>query len=123
MKRRSKAGGEPVKARHRKVATRKRRSAPKAMPRHTSHAASQKDAAEAQRLQRSLRESEERYALISQAVAEGIYDWNLELNSLFVSPRLMEIFGFEGAGLTSEDWYRRVHPEDMESYCAALREC
>ena len=67
--------------------------------------------------------SEERYALVSQAVAEGIYDWNIELNSLFVSSRLMEIFSFEGPGLTSEDWYRRVHPDDMENYRTALRDC
>jgi PAS domain S-box-containing protein len=93
------------------------------MRRRTSRAASRKDATEARRLQRSLRESEERYALISEAVAEGIYDWNIELNSLFVSPRLMEIFGFEGAQLTSKDWYGRVHPENMESYRTALREC
>jgi two-component system, NtrC family, sensor kinase len=35
----------------------------------------------------------------------------------------MEIFGFEGPGLTSEDWYRRVHPDDMKSYRTALRDC
>ena len=122
MRRRSSAGGEPVKARRRKAATPKHRSAPKGR-RRTSRAASQKDTTEARRLKLSLRESEERYALVSEAIAEGIYDWNIELNSLFVSPHLMEIFGFEGAGLTSKDWYGRVHPEDMESYGTALREC
>jgi PAS domain S-box-containing protein len=122
MRRRSSAGGEPVKARRRKAATPKHRSAPKGR-RRTSRAASQKDTTEARRLKRSLRESEERYALVSEAVAEGIYDWNIELNSLFVSPHLMEIFGFEGAGLTSKDWYGRVHPEDMEGYRTALRKC
>ena len=122
MRRRSSAGGEPVKSRRRKAATPKHRSAPKGR-RRASRAASQKDTTEARRLKRSLRESEERYALVSEAVAEGIYDWNIELNSLFVSPHLMEIFGFEGAGLTSKDWYGRVHPEDMENYRMALREC
>jgi PAS domain S-box-containing protein len=123
MRRRVRAGGEPVKTRRRKAASPQGGNASKAMRRRTSRAASRKDASEARRLQRSLRESEERYALISEAVAEGIYDWNIELNSLFVSPRLMEIFGFEGAELTSKDWYGRVHPENMESYRTALREC
>ena len=123
MRRRSSTGGGSVKTRRRKAAAPKRRSAPKGMRRRTSRAASQKDTTEARRLKRSLRESEERYALVSEAVAEGIYDWNIELNSLFVSPRLMEIFGFEGAGLTSKDWYERVHLEDKESYRTALREC
>ena len=38
-------------------------------------------------------------------------------------PRLMEIFNFEGTGLTSADWNARVHPDDMESYRTALRDC
>ncbi len=123
MRRRSSAGGEPAKARGRKAAAPKRRSTSKSMLSRSARAAGQKGAAEARRLKRSLRESEERYALVSEAVAEGIYDWNIELNSLFVSSHLMEIFGFEGAGLTSEDWTGRVHPEDMEGYRTALREC
>ena len=53
--------------------------------------------------------------LVSNAVAEGIYDWNIEQDSLFVSDRLMEIFSFEGRGLTSQDWNQRIHPEDMEA--------
>src|SRR5438270_856384 len=66
---------------------------------------------------------EERYALVCRAVAEGIYDWNVEENTLFVSPRLMEIFKFEGPGLSSEDWYALVHASDRESYRSALRNC
>jgi PAS domain S-box-containing protein len=123
MRRRSRAGGELVKARRPKAIKLKRSSAPKAVRGGSSSTAGPKDASDAQRLERSLRESEERYALVSQAVAEGIYDWNIELNSLFVSSRLIEIFSFAGPGLTSEDWYRRVHPDDKESYRTALRDC
>jgi PAS domain S-box-containing protein len=121
MKRSSRAGRE--QSRHRKTATLKRRNKLKAIHRRSYSAAGQKDLTEARRLERALRESEERYALVSNAVAEGIYDWNIEQNSLFVSPRLMEIFSFEGPALTSEDWYERVHPEDKESYRTALRDC
>jgi PAS domain S-box-containing protein len=117
MKRRSRASSKQTEARSHKA---KRL---KAARRRISRTAGQKDATQAQRLQQSLQESEERYALVSEAVAEGIYDWNIEQNSLFVSPRLMEIFSFKGAGLTSQDWYERVHPNDMEGYRAALRDC
>jgi PAS domain S-box-containing protein len=78
---------------------------------------------ETRRLEQMLRENEERYLLVSEAVAEGIYDWDIEHNALFVSSRLMEIFGFEGAGLTAEDWYTRVHPDDFDGYRLALRDC
>ncbi|HEX2554832.1 MAG TPA: PAS-domain containing protein [Microvirga sp.] len=81
------------------------------------------DVTEARATERKLRENEERYTLVSQAVAEGIYDWNIEQNTLFVSPRLMEIFGFEGVNLTSRDWFALVHEEDRELYRDALREC
>ena len=74
--------------------------------------------------ERKLRESEERYALVSEeAVAEGIYDWNIAHNSLFVSPRLMEIFGFEGPALTSADWFALVHEDERDLYRGALRDC
>src|SRR5712672_1391624 len=58
------------------------------------------------------------FARVSEAVAEGIYDWNIADNTLYVSERVMEIFGFEGQ-LTSYDWNSRVHPEDAEAYRAA----
>src|SRR5205823_659359 len=73
--------------------------------------------------EQALYDNEERYSLVSDAVAEGIYDWNVERNTLFVSPRLMEIFNFEGAGLNSEDWYALVHTDDRERYRHALRSC
>ena len=73
-----------------------------------------------------LQEKNERYALVSQAVAEGIYDWDIARNALWVSPRLIELFGWAEATLDagvrpSEDWNARVHPEDFEHYRAALR--
>jgi PAS domain-containing protein len=72
--------------------------------------------------ERKLRENEERYSRVSEAVAEGIYDWNIADNTLYVSDRVIEIFGFEGH-LTSDDWYARVHPDDANAYRDALREC
>jgi PAS domain S-box-containing protein len=116
MKRRLKAGGSPGKGHRRQSMARKDRNGPKAQRVRSA-------ATETQRLERSLQEREERYALVSEALAEGIYDWNIKLNSLFVSSRLMEIFGFEGSGLTSEDWNGRVHPDDKENYRTALRDC
>ena len=66
---------------------------------------------------------EERYALVCQAVAEGIYEWDIENNALSVSARLIEIFGFAGNSLGADDWNRLVHPRDFPVYQAALRDC
>jgi two-component system NtrC family sensor kinase len=68
----------------------------------------------------SLRDSEARYALVTEAATEGIYEWNIEGNDLYVSPRLKEVFGFETGELTAQDWYGRVHPDEREIYRRAL---
>jgi two-component system, NtrC family, sensor kinase len=83
-------------------------------------------AGELARRQAELRESNERHALVTQAVAEGIYDWNISENKLWVSARLIELFGWAdadaGAGeRPSQDWNDRVHPQDFSTYRTALR--
>jgi PAS domain S-box-containing protein len=72
-----------------------------------------------------LGESEARHALVTQAVAEGIYQWDIESNLLRVTSRLIDILGAYGRGreLLASDWNELVHPEDFPRYKAALREC
>ena len=70
-----------------------------------------------------LRESEARLALVTDAVAEGIYEWNIETNALWQSQRLAKIFGLEGRELKAADWNVLVHFEDFERYRSALRDC
>src|ERR1051326_281718 len=71
----------------------------------------------------ALRSNEERQALVTQAVAEGIYDWDIDTNALWVSPRLIQIFGLTGESLSAADWNERIHPDDFEHYRTELREC
>src|SRR5205085_8252794 len=71
----------------------------------------------------ALRANEDRHALVTQAVAEGIYDWDTDTNALWVSPRLIEIFGLTGGSLSAADWNQRIHPDDFEHYRTKLREC
>jgi adenylate cyclase len=54
------------------------------------------------------------------AIAEGIYEWNITAGELWVSDRLNEILGFAPGELTSEGWSARVHPEDFAAYRAAV---
>jgi len=65
--------------------------------------------AEAQR-----RESEERYALVTEAIHEGIFDWNLVTGDSYLSPRYKEILGYRDDELPSESdsFFGRIHPED-----------
>jgi len=76
----------------------------------------------------ALRESEERYALTIKGINEGIWDWNLKTNHLFVSDRVEQIVGI---GLTKKikstnnivnnDFiFSEIHPDDVAIYRQAL---
>ena len=76
-----------------------------------------REAATAEALQvvnNGLLANEERHSLVTQAVAEGIYDWDIGTNALWVSARLIEIIGLTGGSLSAADWNERVHPDDFE---------
>ena len=59
---------------------------------------------------------DERYRLVMEAVAEGIYEWSTKTNHLELSTRLTEMFGFEKGELTSASWLERVHSDDRARY-------
>lgn len=68
----------------------------------------------------SLAESQERYALAMQAINEGVYDWNIEANTIYYSDGVREVLGLTPNELrTPEDWLARIHPDDVEYYKAA----
>jgi PAS domain S-box-containing protein len=78
------------------------------------------DVTERNRTEEALKKSEQRHALILEALAEGIYEWDMQEDHLFVSPRLAELLKFPSAKLKSNDWNERVHPDDFKKYRHAL---
>jgi PAS domain S-box-containing protein len=64
----------------------------------------------------SLRVSEERYALATQATYDGIFDWNLATGESYLSPRFKQILGYSADELPNDfaTFIGRVHPEDRE---------
>jgi len=65
------------------------------------------------RAEAGLRESEARYALVTEAIHEGIFDWNLATGAYYLSPRYKEILGFDEDELlnSEESFFGRIHPE------------
>ncbi len=59
--------------------------------------------------------SEVRYALISRAANDGIWDWDIPSGEVYYSSRWREIVGAEPGKRLSrlDDWLSRVHPEDV----------
>jgi PAS domain S-box-containing protein len=79
---------------------------------------------ERERAERALRESEERYLLALEASEEGHYDIIPAADSLFLSDRMYEIFGYPpGTRFTKRSDFVKQFPfygNDGESYWAAV---
>ncbi|HEU0258961.1 MAG TPA: GAF domain-containing protein, partial [Burkholderiales bacterium] len=78
------------------------------------------DITELKRVEEALKASEERYALATRAATEGIYEWNLECDSLYLSDRAKAFFAVAGEALTPAAWNARVHGEDFQGYRDAI---
>src|SRR5688500_13359814 len=70
----------------------------------------------------ALRASEERYALAARGANDGLWDWDLAADKLYVSPRWREMLGEAVADQTGPPalWLDRVHADDRSSVRAAL---
>lgn len=90
------------------------------------------------RTMQQLQQSEERYTLAIQASNQGLWDWHFANDTLYVSPRWLAMLGCEiqpdhtsnptnpgrspleplppsYISLSSQDWFSRVHPDDIQS--------
>ena len=74
--------------------------------------------------EQALRRSEERYQLAVRGSNEGLWDWDLDSDSLFMSPRAQDLVGLPRgpAQQPRRDWLDRMvlHPDDRDGVRAAL---
>jgi PAS domain S-box-containing protein len=75
----------------------------------------QLDATERQRAEEKLQASTDRWQLALRGSDVGVWDWDLQTNKVFVSPRWKTMLGFgeEESDTTLSEWSARVHPEDL----------
>jgi diguanylate cyclase (GGDEF)-like protein/PAS domain S-box-containing protein len=77
---------------------------------------------ERRRMEKALQQSEQRYALVVRATSDGLWDWELQTNSLYLSPRWKLMLGYaeHEIGNRPHDWFDLVHPEDRASLQAVI---
>jgi len=69
-----------------------------------------------------IRRSEERFALAARGTNDGLWDWDIQKDTQFVSPRFIELLGYREGEVEDTHSFitRRVHPDDEVRQHSAL---
>jgi len=72
----------------------------------------------------ALRESEESWQLAVHGSNDGIWDWNLQTNQVFFSPRWKQMRGFanDEISYSIEEWMNQIHPDDRDRIMTAVND-
>ncbi len=86
------------------------------------HAKEDREAEQVTAEQRKTREVEYRYALGLAAAHQGLWDWNFETDSLFVSPSVEALLGLEAGaiGQSERKWASFIAQEDVQLYADSI---
>lgn len=73
------------------------------------------DISERKQTQVALRNSEKRFELAMSVANDGIWDWDLDSDTIIFDARYYTMMGYEANELpqTREQWQQRIHPEDL----------
>jgi len=70
-----------------------------------------------------LADMQERQEMALPCANDGLWDYDAQTNQTWFSPRWKGMLGFaENDIITSPDWHRMVHPEDLARVSAAMRD-
>ena len=78
---------------------------------------------ERKRAEEALKESEYRWKFALEGAGSGVWDWNIQAGKAYYSPRYKEMLGFseDEIGNTSDEWLKRIHPDDVTGVMTALK--
>ena len=71
-----------------------------------------------------LQKSEERFSLAMRGANDGLWDWNLETDVVYYSPRWKNMLGYETNEIDNNlnTWERLVHPDDRDIILEKVQE-
>ncbi len=74
------------------------------------------DTTDRRRAEKALSKSEERFNLAVKAARGGVWDWNMETDEVWYSPRYKEMLGYSENEIEHHvsAWLRLLHPDDKE---------
>jgi diguanylate cyclase (GGDEF)-like protein/PAS domain S-box-containing protein len=65
--------------------------------------------------------SDDRCAVAWQGTGDGLFDWDLRVDRLWVSDTWLQLVGLEQGSGAPADWLERIHPSDRDAVQAAVR--
>ena len=86
-----------------------------------------RDISERKSTEAALKRSQRRYELAADGAHDGLWDWDVDKNSVFYSQRWKQMLGLDDADVSDspDEWLERIHPDDRERFetvVAARRE-
>lgn len=80
------------------------------------------DVTERTHAEQALKQNAERLARAAQGANDGLWEWDLRTNELYVSDRWKTMLGLPTAAniVRADDWFERVHPDDVAQLKAAI---
>ncbi len=84
---------------------------------------SAEERARRKRAEESLRQLEERFALVARTSDDVIWDWDVSSNSVWYSPNIESVFGYPLQQIKPgiEGWHELIHAEDRDRYVEEFR--
>jgi diguanylate cyclase (GGDEF)-like protein/PAS domain S-box-containing protein len=78
----------------------------------------EKEVNERKMIGKALQLSEERYVLAIQGSNDGLWDWDITTDEVYLSPRWKAILGYKPEEIdnTTDEWFNRVHPDDLARF-------
>ncbi|WP_083856862.1 PAS domain-containing sensor histidine kinase [Stanieria cyanosphaera] len=79
---------------------------------------------ESKKIQEKLQRNEQRWQLAIQSTGDGIWDWNVQTNEVYYSPRWKEMRGYQNDEIRGnfEQWAELIHSDDYEKVMSALEQ-
>lgn len=83
-----------------------------------------RDLTDQERMLEQLRTSEERWQLALRGAGDALWDWDLETNRIYRSPRWATMLGYaeHEIGDTREEFLKLLHPDDIGTTLTAVEE-
>ena len=81
-----------------------------------------RDITQSKKAEEELHESRERFELAISGAGEGIWDWNMHADQLYISAKIRDLTGYKTNNIKAKSWMRLIHPADRDDYKHRLKQ-